>query len=228
MGELKDLIGFGGFGEGITTDIFVKVGSYLYVVFMFFFIAGAIILAFWFIDLYFFRYKYTLFVKVNRKGGNHYWRFAKGGYFTNRKTKSQEFRIWRWFKFGLALPLPPAEAIEPLEKGKGLIFINQFDTGTYDYLPFVPQQVGKELRQQILPADMQTWVAHKIKEQSEKFRFVDWLAKYQGLVFTGAMLMMLLFGMYFMYKANAYAGDAIRQAASTMAEIARTQTQYVK
>lgn len=228
MGEIKELIGFGAF-EGVSAQALVKVGSYVAVALQIFILLAIIGFVFWFIDMYFFKYNYAVLIKVNRTGGNHYWRFAKGGFFNNRKTKTKEFRIFRFMKRGLSLPIPSADAIEPLIKGKGMILMNKFDTGEYDYFPFkfIPQEATKEFKQRIFPANMQFWSAHKIKENAEKYTFTDWLQKYQGLIFTGTMAFIFLFGMYFMYKANAYSGDAIRDAARVMADIAENQVQRI-
>lgn len=191
-----DKLGFGGmFGDTFATI------SYAFSVFL----IAAVIFTIVGVMCYFIyvqlKYKWVVMIRVQRQGDNHHWIKYKGGNFIGRKGQ-QSFKVYRFLQRDISLPPVPSKAVEPMVKGKSMVFLYKHNTGEYDYLPFIPKLKEGGLDQEIFDVDMQNWVRGKIRSDLDKFKWKDFLEKYQMIISVGLILGLAAMSYYGIYKIN--------------------------
>lgn len=210
---LESIIDIGG-GDMIG-DTFAR-AAYMFNLFLVIAVVAVIVaICAWLVYTFIIKYKWRVLVRVQREGGSHYWVPDRGGNFRSPKTGLQSFRLR---KHRVDLPPIPAKSIEPMAKGKSLVFLHKHDTGTYDYLPFIPTPTEDGLKQQTFDIDMQNWARTKIKADLDKFKFRDFMERYQIVISVGLIVIVLVVGLYGLYKIQANVAGSMSALAKELIE----------
>jgi len=192
IGDITGNLGVGSFAGDLFSNLAFAFGVFIVTLAL-----GLCMAVFGYILYVLLKYKWKVLIRVQREGENHYWVQDRGGNFINKRTGLQSFKL---LKNKIDLPLIPAKSVEPMARGKSLVFLHKYDTGVYDYLPFVPEPVSDTLKQKTFDVDMQNFIRGKIKADMTKFKWKDFWEKNQIIISVGLIVIVLVITLYGSYK----------------------------